>query len=116
MAKKNKVVLKAKVTLFVPTGKEDAETGEEIREERSYSLKWNRRAMYRMSEAGFEQPEGNRDFAFMVALLWACLDVKGRRPSREDIADYIPEDEELSSEVFKTVLGLINDSDTGKKG
>ena len=113
--KKSKVALKGEIVLFVPTGAEDKETGEEIREEKKYVVRWNRRAIFRMSEAGYEKQISGKDFAFMVTLVWACLDVKGERPSREDVADFIPEDSEKSEKVFSTVLGLINNSDTGKK-
>lgn len=111
--KKSKVALKGKISLFVPTG-EEGEDGEEIREEKSFVVRWNRRAIFRMSEAGYERQVEGKDFAFMVTLVWACLDTP-KRPSREDVADFIPEDEAKSAKVFETVLGLINSSDTGKK-
>jgi hypothetical protein len=116
MAKKSKVALKASISLFVPTGEVDEETGEEIREEKKFPVRWNRRAIFRMSEAGYEKQVDGKDFAFMVTLVWACIDISKGRPEREDVADYIPEDEAKAEKVFSTVLGLINDSDTGKKG
>ncbi len=112
---KSKVALKDKITLLFPTGEIDEETGEEIRKERSYSVRWNKKALFRMSAAGYEKPEENRDFAFMVTLAWAVIDTDGRRPSAEDIADAIPDDKEQAEKIFATVLKLIEASDTGKK-
>lgn len=112
----NPVEKSARVTLYVPTKATDPETGEAstVRTPRDFTLRWNKRALFRMSSAGFEGETEGRGFAFIVTLLWACLDI-AKRPDAEALAEYLPEDEEESEVVVNALVGLIESSDTGKK-
>jgi len=119
-SKKSKVNRSGKIKLFIPVKDAKGEIeldddGREVREEKVFPVKWGRRALHRMSEAGYEKQVDGKDFAFMCALVWATIDRSNHGMSREDIADYIPEDEAKAKELFDEVLSLINDSDTGKK-
>ncbi len=93
------------ITLFVPTGKLDDEE-EEIREEKTFSVKWNRRALYRMSKAGFERQVDGSDFAFVTNVIAATLQGK-HALTAEDVADALPEDEKKAKVVIDTVMSLL---------
>ena len=111
--KKAHVKQSTTITLFVPTGQTDDE-GEEIREEKTFSVKWSRRALYRMSKAGFERQVDGSDFAFVTNVIAATIQGK-HALTAEDVADALPEDEKKAKAVIDTVISLLPSPDTEKK-
>ena len=66
-------------------------------------LLWTRGSALALSKEGFDQPDGNRFWAFVVTFLWACCQNRGAA-GPEQFAEHLPEDEQEVMQVFCKLL------------